>query len=211
MHVPIERMAVLAIDLQWGFCHPEGSVARRGRNPAPLMAAARRSAELARRARDAGLPIIWTQMTLRPDYRDGGLLTSTFRPGIREGGGLKRGERDSALLPDLDLQPADFVVDKQRISAFYSSALEGVLRALKVEGLLVCGVTTAQCVETTVRDAFQRDYAAFVVEDCVAEYSPERHRHALSAMAYGFANVISWDDAVHGLDARAFTFKPGTD
>ncbi|MBM3504259.1 MAG: cysteine hydrolase [Alphaproteobacteria bacterium] len=205
-----ERMALLAIDLQVGFCAPDGSVARRGRDTTMLQAAAKKSGELVAHVRNAGIPIIWTQMTLRPDYKDGGLLTDVYKPKIAAGGGLQRGTKDVDLLPGLDVRAEDFIVDKPRNSAFYASTLEAILRARRIESLLVCGVTTAMCVECSVRDAFQRDYATFVVADCVGEYNPERHRNALSAMAYGFGNVLSWEQTLAGLQRGRFTLAPGT-
>jgi len=106
--------------------------------------------------------------------------------------------------------PEDHVVDKPRNSAFYASSLEGILHARRIESLLICGVTTAICVESTVRDVFQRDYTPFVIADCTAEFVPARHQAALSAMAYGFAIVLSFDEAVAGLHSREFFLRPGS-
>ncbi len=205
-----DRMALLAIDLQTGFCHPGGSSARRGRDITPMKRAAEKSLELVAHARTAGLPIIWTTITFHTQYRDGGLLTGALRPAIVERGGLKRGSEDGALLPEIDVRPEDYVVDKPRNSAFYASSLEAILHANRIESLLVCGVTTSMCVESTVRDAFQRDYAPFVVADCTAEFLQARHEAALSAMAYGFANVLAFDEAVTNLQRGEFLFRPGT-
>jgi ureidoacrylate peracid hydrolase len=210
MRFSTDRMALLAIDLQTGFCHPGGSSARRGRDITPMKNAAEKSLALVQHARTAGLPVIWTTITFHPQYRDGGLLTGALRPAIAERGGLKRGSEDGALMPGIDVRPEDYVVDKPRNSAFYASSLEAILHSARIESLLVCGVTTAMCVESTVRDAFQRDYAPFVVSDCTAEFVPARHEAALSAMAYGFANVLTFDEAVANLQRREFVFHPGT-
>lgn len=210
MRFSTDRMALIAIDLQTGFCHPGGSSARRGRDIAPMQKAAERSLQLVGHARAAGLPVIWTTITFHPQYKDGGLLTGALRPSIPERGGLKRGSEDGALIPEIEVRPEDYVVDKPRNSAFYASQLDAILHSNRIESLLVCGVTTAMCVESTVRDAFQRDYAPFVVAECTAEFVPARHEAALSAMAYGFANVISLAEAAEGLRKREFHFKPGT-
>ena len=68
------------------------------------------------------------------------------------------------------------------------------MKGLKVENLVVCGVTTNCCVETTVRDASQRDYRTFVVADAVAEYEDDRHEVALKSMGMLFAPVITSKD-----------------
>ncbi len=68
-----------------------------------------------------------------------------------------------------------------------------MLNGLGVRNLVVCGVTTNMCVEGTVRDAGQRDYGTFVVEDAVAEFLPERNHYALFAMAWLFAHVVKLD------------------
>ena len=72
MRFSTERMALLAIDLQTGFCHPGGSSARRGRDITPMKNAAEKSLALVQHARIAGLPVIWTTITFHPQYRDGG-------------------------------------------------------------------------------------------------------------------------------------------
>ena len=87
-------------------------------------------------------------------------------------------------------QPGERVIDKNRPSAFIATGLEAMLGRMAVRNLVVCGVTTNCCVETTVRDAAQRDFRTWVVEDAVAEFDDERHRMALQSMAMLFAEVV---------------------
>ncbi|MBT4740557.1 MAG: cysteine hydrolase, partial [Rhodospirillaceae bacterium] len=88
----------------------------------------------------------------------------------------------------------DFIVDKNRPSSFYATNLETILNGLDVDSLVVCGVTTNCCVESTVRDASHRDYKTFVVQDAVAELDDERNEVALKSMAMLFANLVSVAD-----------------
>jgi nicotinamidase-related amidase len=90
----------------------------------------------------------------------------------------------------------DHVVDKNRPSAFYTPAFETTLKDIGVESLVVCGATTNCCVESTVRDASQRDYKTFVVADAVAEFEEDRHRIALQSMGKLFADVVTIADVV---------------
>ncbi|MDA0262010.1 MAG: cysteine hydrolase [Proteobacteria bacterium] len=209
MHIPLDKIALIAIDLQHGFCNGGGSTEQMGRDITTMHAAGERTIELAKVARNAGMPIIWTQITWRADYQDGGLMTGVLRPGLKANNALQRGGQDAALMSEIEVYPTDFVVDKPRHSAFYASSLEAILRSHRIEGLLVCGVTTSMCVETTVRDACQRDIAAFVVEECVADFATKRHEASLEVMAVGFANVISYRQAEAGIGAGGFDFHAG--
>lgn len=183
--IRLERPALLVVDVQNGFCHPRGSLT------APdCQATIGPIARLLAHCRSAGLPIIFTRFVYRPDYVDGGILVSELRPHLKQRRALVQGDWDAQIVDDLAPLPNEFVVDKNRFSAFYATSLEVVLRSLDVRTLIVCGVTTNMCVESTVRDAGQRDYRVYVVRDAVGELDRARHEHALSAMAFGFAHVV---------------------
>ena len=159
-----------------------------------------------RAARRNGIPVIWTKIALRPDYADGGLMIHEIRPGLKEAGGIKAGTDDAALIAEAVIAPEDFVVDKPRNSAFFSSSLESLLHALDVRCLMMGGVTTSMCVESTARDAGQRDYRTFVVRDACGDFAQARHDAALDAIAFGFGRVISGNEAFAALDAGEADF-----
>lgn len=94
----------------------------------------------------------------------------------------------------LDVQPSDTVVVKHRISAFYGTPLEAILRANRIERLVLTGVSTTWAVESTARDAHDRDYQVTVVQDACAARSDEDHGHALKNLA-----AIASVTAVEGL------------
>lgn len=185
--------ALLVIDLQVAFCSDQGSVARQGRDVAPCRAAARACVELAGMARAKGVPVIWTRLVFSPDYSDGGVLIRHLRPGLKTVGALRAGTPDVELIADADA--ADHVIDKSRYSAFHATGLEPVLRSLDIECLIVGGVTTSMCVDTTVRDASQRDYRTFVVREACGDFDSARHEASLVALEFGFARIISKDVA----------------
>jgi ureidoacrylate peracid hydrolase len=200
MKFDASRAAFLAIDLQQAFCTNTGSVAAQGRDITPCRDAAFRCVALANAARAKGIPVIWTKIALRPDYADGGLMIHEIRPGLKEAGGIKAGTDDAALISEAVVAPEDFVVDKPRNSAFFSSNLESLLHALDVRCLMMGGVTTSMCVESTARDAGQRDYRTFVVRDACGDFAQARHDAALDAIAFGFGRVISHNEALAAMD-----------
>lgn len=179
--------AVLLVDLQEAFCASTGSMARQGRDITSSVAAARNCDRLAALARSAGIVVIWTRYQLRPDYRDGGWFTRELRPNIRKSESLRSDRQDSALWSELTIAPDDFILDKPRMSSFYATQLEAILRGEGITTLFIAGVTTSMCVETTVRDASQRDYRTYVVEDACADWAAERHQPSLDTMRFGFA------------------------
>lgn len=188
--------ALVVIDLQRAFCLDEGSVAQQGQDISACTAAAKACGPLVAACRTAGVPVVWTRMMFRDDYADGGVLVHTLRPGMKQIGALRAGTEDVELIPGLDVRDEDFIVDKPRFSAFIGTNFELVLRQLGASRLIVCGVTTSMCVESTVRDASQRDYDVFVVEDACAELDAARHEAALTAMGFGFARIVDSEEAL---------------
>ncbi|KAF0118150.1 MAG: nicotinamidase-like amidase [Xanthobacteraceae bacterium] len=131
----------------------------------PSRRAADRCVALARAARAGGMRVIWTRHVLRADYADGGLLVTEIRPRLGELGALKRGTPDIELYAGAEVDPTDIVVDKPRYSAFFGTDLDVILAASGIRSLVIGGVTTSMCVETTARDAAQRDIRTFVVRE----------------------------------------------
>lgn len=190
---------LLAIDLQRAFCAPDGSVAQQGRDIAPLAQAAENAFRLIGAARRAGIQIVWTRMAYAPDYRDGGILVHELRTGMKQVGALRAGTDDVELMPGADVRAEDIVIDKNRYSAFIDTDLEATLRQLGAQRLIFCGVTTSMCVETTLRDASQRDFMPYIVADACGELDQSRHDAALKVIEFGFGRVLSLDDAIETL------------
>lgn len=183
------RPLLLLIDLQRAFCDSDGSMAAQGRPIGTMQAAARRCQALAGQARAAGVPVAWTRMMLKPDYSDGGMITR-LRPGLMAVGGLRAGTADVELCSAVTAAPGDLLIDKPRHSSLYATKLEDILRGRRIGRVIVGGVTTSMCVETTVRDLAQRDYEVAVIEEACADFDGPRHAASLAAMAFGFARVL---------------------
>jgi len=204
MDLTARAAALLVIDMQNGFFSPDGSIARIG-FPVDLLAPAIPGCvALVAAARAAGVPVAHTQYVYAPGHSDGGTMVDLL-PDLRREHALIQGSWDADFIPELQPGPGEPVFVKNRPSGFLNTGLEVWLDANAVERLIVCGVTTNCCVESTVRDASQRDVQTFVVEDAVAEYDPERHRVSLRAMGLLFARLVTVAEvqAAFGESARA--------
>jgi nicotinamidase-related amidase len=193
------RAALVLVDLQNAFCEPDGSVGRQGRDMTNSALAAEACIELATSLRAAGVPIIWTQYELRPDYADSGRAVRTFRPGMKVNEALHAGSWDADFWRPDEVRPEDFVLKKTRSSALVGTPLELLLRDLDVHSVYVAGLTTSMCVESTVRDLAQRDYDVSVVADATADFSAERQAASLVAMEFGFARLLTAEQVVEEL------------
>jgi nicotinamidase-related amidase len=183
------RALLLLIDLQRAFCDPDGSIAAQGRPIETMRTAARCCQALAVQARTTGVPVAWTRLMLKPDYSDGGMITR-LRPGLMKVGALRAGTPDVELSSLVAAEPDDLIIDKPRHSSLYKTRFEEILRARRIDRVIVGGVTTSMCVETTVRDIAQRDYEVVVIEEACADFDAPRHAASLAAMAFGFAHVL---------------------
>lgn len=186
-----KRSALIVVDMQNGFVHPKGSCAQAGFPIAmmtPSIEPCRRAIATARRA---GVPVVYTRYTYRADFKDGGFMLREKFPMLADAKALVAGSWDQAVIDELGAQPTDFVIDKNRPSSFHGTPLESYLKGLGVDEVVVCGVTTNCCVETTVRDAAQRDFRTFVLTDAVAEWEDDRQAGALKTMGILFAHLTT--------------------
>ncbi len=181
--------ALLVVDMQNGFLEPGGSFSRMGFDVEMLRPAIEGCVDLVEIARSVGVPVIFTRFVYQPGYADAGVTSRELFPGIRVSDGLAHGSWDADIIDGLTPIDGDFVVDKSRYSAFYGTRLQPLLTGLRVRTLVVCGITTNMCVESTVRDASQQDYRTAVVADATAEFTTDRRDHALTAIGYGFGWV----------------------
>lgn len=194
--------ALLVIDMQNGFCHPDAALAGLGIDMSACAAAIPGCRTLVDAAHAAGVPVIYTRFVYRPDYADGGMYIRELQPVLRKIRSLEAGTWDAALVDALTPEPRDAVIDKNRFSAFYGTSLEPLLRSMGTRALVICGVTTNMCVESTARDAGQRDYRVFVAADATGEYDAARHAVALQAIAFGFGWVVNVADVLAGWQAN---------
>jgi len=181
--------AILVIDMQNGFIHENGSLPSQGVGLPHVPEVIAENAELLSAARGLGLPIIYTRHVFRPDFVEVPPAMLAKLP--MDPPPLVRGSWDAEIHDDLAAEPGDKIIDKSRYDAFLYTDLETVLRGLGVTRLLVTGVVTSICVESTVRSGQQRDFEMLVASDCCS--APEQfHQPALEVMAATFAEVATW-------------------
>jgi len=141
------------------------------------------------KARKAGVPVGYVRVGFSPDYRECPPASPVFSR-AREHGLFKLGSWGTEVHPELAPAEADFDIVKHRVSPFYGTSLEPLLRAHGIERLYLGGVSSNAVVQATVRDAHDRDYACVVLEDCCASFSAEDHQQSMLAVAR-FATLSS--------------------
>jgi nicotinamidase-related amidase len=149
-------------------------------------------------AREAGMLIIHTREGHRPDLSDAPKhKVERGEPSLRIGQPgpmgriLVRGEPGHDIIPELYPEPGEPVIDKPGKGAFYQTDLELMLKNREIDTLLVCGVTTEVCVNTTVREANDRGFRCIVLSDCCASYFPAFHEAGL-AMIKAQGGIFGW-------------------
>ncbi|QEC47280.1 cysteine hydrolase [Baekduia soli] len=192
--------ALVLIDLQNDFLHPEGWYATSGVDISHMRRVIEPTRELVAAARAAGVPVVWTRHgfreetagtfpTLRPFLRDGGLRQDTWGYEICE-----------ELRAD-GFEDGDFLCHKSRLSGFYLTDLELILRGLHAETVLYGGVLTNQCVAATSKDSNFRDFKTIVVEEATGTTMPHLHDPAIEMMRVGWCQVSALADMTAQLQA----------
>ncbi|MCL2581894.1 MAG: cysteine hydrolase [Streptosporangiales bacterium] len=183
--------ALIVVDMQNGFCHPEGSFSRIGLGMDGAEAAVRNAAVAVAQARRADVPVVFTRHLYRMGRADQGPAIIRDSPAL-VANGLAAGTWDAELVTDLAARPDDLVVDKVRHDAFQWTPLEPLLRGMDVSKVMVCGVVTNLCVETTVRSAFMRDMPVTLIEDCCAAKTQRLHELSVEVLSsYDIARIVS--------------------
>jgi ureidoacrylate peracid hydrolase len=204
--------AVLVIDVQNDFVHPDGVRAPSWPDFAHREMVEHRLASFLDGARTAGARIVWIAMDQTPEsvspanarmkrkmYPRGGGSTPDDAD-LWEAAACRRGTWGAELY--LAPVPPDLVMTKSRYSAFLRTDLDEQLRALGVTTVLVTGVVMSQCVESTARDAYQCDFDVVLVEDCAAARTPEERDATCRSIEQSFGWVRRADELLAMWAAR---------
>lgn len=189
-----QRPALVVIDMQVDFIDPTAPA-----TCAP-MAQERLPAvkKLLEAAREARVPIFFTQGLVNSDLSDLGLWKSGPKAqGLVQVEGTPGAEIVSELAPE----PGERIIRKRRPSAFFGTDLEIHLSGLKVDTLLLAGSSMSGCVRATAVDAFSRDYRTIIVRDCVIDRTPEILETNLFDVEAKYVDVVSLDEVLAHLGA----------
>lgn len=182
--------ALVLIDLQNCFLHPDGTFGRLGFDVGPLRPVIGACGELAEAARRRGVPVYYVRYAYRPDYGDLGIMREIMPPAV-ELGGLRDGEWDSELVSEITVHDGDRVLVKNRYSAFHGTGLADELRDRGIGAVVLAGVLSNVCVTGAAQDAMQQDLRVTVVGDASATVDPAVHDAALATVALAYGTVVT--------------------
>lgn len=200
--LPKGATAILVMDCQNDIVHEKGKMAQMSGGAMAKLIQQRdvlgTISRLAAAGRSAQVPIIHVRHTYRPDYLDAPVNTPILAS-MKTNQVLKDGTWGAEIHETLAPHPSDVVISKTRVSAFYSSPLEGILSAQGISRLVLTGIATDGVVEGTARDAVDRGYYVFIPDDCCATFSEEGHRAALAGVLGMLTTVCKADDVIKAL------------
>ncbi|WP_255169119.1 cysteine hydrolase family protein [Natrononativus amylolyticus] len=177
-----DTTAVVVVDMQNGFCHPDGSLYAPGSEAVidPIVS-------LVGRARGAGVQIVYTRDVHPPEQFEDAHYYDEFE---RWGEHVLEGSWEADLVEDLDVRDEDLIVEKHTYDAFYNTELEGWLRARGIRNLVLCGTLANVCVLHTAGSAGLRDFRPLLVEDCIGAIEDDHHEYAVEHAGWLFGDVI---------------------
>ncbi len=175
--------AVIVVDMQHDFAAPQGMFGRAGIPLDGIQAVVAPTRRVLDAARQAGVLIVYLTMQFDEELSNMGSATAPNRlrhllmgvgqdvvaPDGSPSRVLVRGTWNTKIIEELAPHPEDLVVAKHRYSGFFETDLDQLLRERDIQSLIFTGCTTSVCVESTLRDAFYRDYQCLLLTDCCAE------------------------------------------
>jgi ureidoacrylate peracid hydrolase len=202
------RTALVVVDMQNAFGSKGGMFDKAGIDISGIQEAVRPTAAAVEAARRAGIKVVWIKMGFQADLSDLGAedVPNGFlflQLGVKEGV-LARDEWGTDIVDDLTPEAGEPVIYKTRFSAFYRTDLDELLRSYGAKHLVITGCTTSICVESTIRDAFFRDYHCILLEDCAAEpmgrnLSRSNHEATVLLVERIFGSVSNSSDFINAV------------
>ena len=212
----LEHLALVIIDMQRDFLEPGGFGDALGNDVSQLQAIVPPLKTLLQTCRDLGLLVIHTQECHESNLSDCPTSklkrgNSTLRIGDRSAMGriLVRNEPGNAIISELTPLPHEVVILKPGKGAFYNTPLASILQKYQITHLLITGVTTEVCVQTTMREANDRGYECLLVEDCTASYFP-KFKQATLEMLRAQGGIIGWTSTVDTVCQKLSAFSGAT-
>lgn len=178
MEIDKEHACLLVIDMQRFFLDPDSPTYTCG--GAAILPNIKKMIEQFRKHKR---PVIYTKHVHHPDKLDAGIMGWWWE------GMCKEGSPESDIVKELYPLPNEKVILKHRYSSFYNTDLEIVLRCLGIKDVVITGIMTCMCCESTARDAYYRDYRVFFPADGTGAINEEMHLASLLNLGFGFAYI----------------------
>lgn len=195
------KMALINVDMQ--NCFVENSPIAAPEGPTVLG----RINGLAEICRKHGVLVIHTAHVVRPDHTNVGVMAEIVPP-VNDGV-IDKGSPTAALHSGLDIRDGDVVLEKPRFGSFHGTDLELILRGRGIDTIIVSGIATNVCCETTAREANVRDFRVFFLEDGTATFgignisADEIQRVTCATLGFAFAQVVTVDDMIEKFETAA--------
>jgi len=202
--IDIKTAALLVIDMQNAFVQEKGTLGISGVDTKRLAAIVPSMKRLIERCRDVGIPVIWTvQEHLAADASRARKRLASHTAKRKQISALA-GSWDAEIIDELKplADNPTFVIRKHRFGAFHQTRLELLLRQLGTQTLFITGTTTNACVETSIREAYLRDYDVVAVPDCISGVNEEWERTAQKVWAQYFGVLRDSDEVLRWIDAQ---------
>lgn len=192
MNLEGKNTALIVVDVQNDYCHPDGAIAKSGNDVSSVKKMMPNLCNLLDAAREHSVPIIFLQ-TNHDKTTDSEVWLSRFPDGVNP---ICKTGSWGAEFYEVEPQSIDIIVKKHRYSGFIHTMLESILRTLKIETLIITGVSTNLCVESTARDGFMLDYRIVLMNDACAAFSKEEHEMTLKTVDTYFGMVADTEQVV---------------
>jgi len=187
------RTALVLIDCQVDFGSPDGEMARRGADMAAPQAAVVKAKSLTDAARGASVAVMFVRLLNHPGGENRIAREAKQRRGDNDPDLCVEGTRGADFIGPQP-QAGETIISKTHFSAFARTGLAEQLHARGVDTLVLAGLTTECCIQSSAWDAFERDFHVFIAADACAAYEEALHRHALKALELSGATVAASAD-----------------
>jgi nicotinamidase-related amidase len=203
LKIDLENVALIIVDMQNDFIHEKGAM----RILSKEMGVPESSLDLSR----APIPnikklveyfrkdcknIIYVYIAWEADYSDVAIPSSKMPSKVKEMGALVRGSWGSQIIEELTPNDRNHMVMKKGYGGFFQTSLDRMLRNLGIKTLVISGIHTNICVETTVREAVAYGYDIILVSDATSSFDEDGHQATLKVIASGFGEVMSTEEVL---------------
>lgn len=206
------NVCLLIVDMQNEFMREEGYFCKEKGWPVDIFTDQIERCQLLKKAaKEAGCKVMYTATGYAPDGSDAFVSNHLIHPLIflnqdgtprKANAAVLKGSWGAEIIDEIKPDSEDYVIHKQRFNAFYQTELEMMLRCNNIKTLIICGIITEVCVESTVREAFIRDFDVIEVTDGVGSWEQDRHEASLKNMEFCYARLCDTETVLKMLKAR---------